>query len=120
MVMTDAFESWAIVEIMGHKQLAGRVSEQVVAGQTFVRIDVPAVGGLSPFTKLVGPASIYAITPVAEDVAKLYADRLRERPVSAWDFAPSVRAAIEAHVGDDDGEPCACCNRFPCVCDPGF
>ena len=29
----EKFESWAIVEIMGHKKLAGYVGEQTIAGR---------------------------------------------------------------------------------------
>jgi hypothetical protein len=94
--MGEPFEQWCIVEIMGHKQLAGRVSEQVVAGKGFVRVDVPAVGDLQEFTKIVGPDSIYCLTPVSEKVAKLFAEKLRERPVSTWDLPAPARAAIES------------------------
>ena len=43
---------WAIVEIMGHKRYAGHVSEQVVGGASFVRVDVPEHGECQAFTKL--------------------------------------------------------------------
>ena len=39
----QSFDKWAIVELMGHRKLAGRATEQVVAGQAFLRIDVPEV-----------------------------------------------------------------------------
>jgi hypothetical protein len=38
---TPKFHSWAIVELFGHNQLAGLVTEQTIAGQSFIRIDVP-------------------------------------------------------------------------------
>jgi len=43
--MSDSktFESWAIVEVMGHRQFAGYVSEQAIGGASFVRVDVPEV-----------------------------------------------------------------------------
>lgn len=37
------FEQWAIVELMGHRRLAAKVTEQVIAGQAMLRIDVPQV-----------------------------------------------------------------------------
>jgi len=70
--MTDsrAFECWAIVEVMGHRQFAGFVSEQAIGGSSFVRVDVPAVDAdgeqLPAFTKLLGAGSIYAISPCTE------------------------------------------------------
>lgn len=38
----EKFDSWAILELMGHRKLAGRVSEATLAGGAFVRIDVPS------------------------------------------------------------------------------
>ena len=67
------FDEWAIVEVMGHKQFAGHVTEQALGGASFVRVDVPEVKvgetrhhgeeTLPAFTKLLGAGSIYAISP---------------------------------------------------------
>ena len=59
----EKFEEWAVVEIMGHKRFAGKVTEQAMGGAGFVRIDVPEItlpsGDVLPaFTKLFGAASI--------------------------------------------------------------
>ena len=35
------FECFALVEIFGHTRIAGKVTEQVIAGTGFVRVDVP-------------------------------------------------------------------------------
>lgn len=35
------FEGWAIVELMGHRRLAGWVSEVEIAGAPMLRLDVP-------------------------------------------------------------------------------
>lgn len=37
----DTFEGWAILELMGHRRLGGYIREQEIAGQAFLRIDVP-------------------------------------------------------------------------------
>lgn len=37
-----AFESWAILELMGHRRLAGYVREITLAGAGMLRIDVPS------------------------------------------------------------------------------
>ena len=39
------FEEWAILELMGHRKLAGKVTEQTIGSSTFVRIDVPGGDG---------------------------------------------------------------------------
>lgn len=35
--------AWAILELLGHRRLAGRVSEVTLAGTTMLRLDVPSV-----------------------------------------------------------------------------
>jgi hypothetical protein len=71
----ERFDSWGIAEVMGHKKFAGRITEQALAGGVLVRVDVPAVttarGKQVPeYSKLIGVASIYCITPTSEEVAR--------------------------------------------------
>lgn len=79
--MTDSeqpeqrFEHWAVVDLFGHQRLAGRVTEQVIAGTGFLRIDVPREDG-SFVTKLQNPKSVYAMAPCSEEVAREAAKRL--------------------------------------------
>lgn len=101
---------WAIVEVMGHKKFAGFVSEQVLGGASFVRIDIPAVDGQAEFSKLFSAGSIYCITPVVEDIARGMAGTYRERPVQAYDLPSEWRDKISGKTlpapsndyGDDD------------------
>lgn len=79
------FEQWAMVELFGHQKIAGLVSEQSVGGCAFVRVDVPAVGDVSAYTKLYGNAAIYAMTFVTEEVARAAAAAYRVRPVSEYE-----------------------------------
>jgi len=100
---TKPFESWAIVEVMGHRQFAGFVSEQAIGGASFVRVDVPEVGTgdgkLPGFTKLLGPGSIYAISPCTEETARAFAERSRQRSFNLYE-APRL-AAPASHDVDD-------------------
>jgi hypothetical protein len=78
----EKFEEWAIVEIMGHKRFAGRVTEQAIGGASFVRIDVPDIelktGDVLPaFTKLFGAASVYCISPTTKEAALAFAESIR-------------------------------------------
>ena len=97
---TSTFDAWCIVEILGRKVVAGRVTEQVIAGQGFVRVDVPAVGDRSGFTQLYGPSSIYAITPTTEEVATAYAARNVAAPIHLFQLALPERT----NPMDDDEE----------------
>lgn len=40
--MADRFEEWVVLELLGHRRLAGYLSEQQVAGAGFLRLDVPS------------------------------------------------------------------------------
>lgn len=84
---TTPAASWAVVELMGHRKLAGLVSEEIRFGAPMCRIDVPANGEIAAFTQYYGGQAIYAMTPVSEQVARGVATRLQARPVSVWDIA---------------------------------
>ena len=108
-----AFDSWCIVEILGRKVVAGRVTEQAIAGQGFIRIDVPAVGDQVGFTQMYGPGSIYAITPTTEEIARAFVARNVGAPIQPWQLAlPEPTPQEEVDMGydpnhdpsDDDGE----------------
>ena len=90
----EPFSEWAICELMGHRKLAGRVSEATLAGGAFFRIDVPGVpteGEPDPViaTQFYSPAAVYCITPVSEEHARMMAKRFRPEPVSRYEI-PSV------------------------------
>ncbi len=84
---------WAYVEIMGHNQIAGHLTEQTIAGQGFLRIDVPAVDEVPGYTKLISPSSVYAINPIGEVEAVAIARKLRKRPIEPYMMAPAQRPA---------------------------
>lgn len=75
---------WAIVEIMGHKVVAGYVSKDEMFGKPLVRIDVPGTSAYPQFTQHYGVDSIYCITYVSEDVARRAAEAGKVNPVSVY------------------------------------
>ena len=95
-------EEWAIVELMGHRQHAGRVSEVARYGTVMLRIDIPVDGTF--VTKYAGGSTIYALTPVTEDVARAAAARMADpRPTIPAGFRP---AQLSHHAAsEDDDEP---------------
>lgn len=82
--MADKFEQWCIVELFGHNIMAGLVSEQVIGGQSFVRVDVPATADQPAFTKFFGSGAIYAMTPTDETTARAAVVGLRQRPIETY------------------------------------
>jgi hypothetical protein len=85
-------EQWAIVELMGHVRLAGRLSEVERFGSKLGRLDIPlADGGF--VTKEFGGASVYAITYVDEATARIVALRNQVQPVHSWELPKPLPAA---------------------------
>lgn len=82
--MSEAFEQFCIVELFGHQKIAGKVSEQVVGGQSFVRVDVPETKRSGAFTRLFGAGAIYSITPVSEEIATRAAESIYVEPVTVY------------------------------------
>ena len=102
--------SWAIVELMGHRKLAGLVSEETKFGTAMLRIDVPAIGDIAAFTQYYGGTSIYAMTPCSEQVARGVAAKIQARPVQVWDLAavtsdPQARLSFRSIDEDDEDRP---------------
>jgi hypothetical protein len=111
----EQLDTWAILEVMGHRTYAGRVTEQVIAGAALLRIDVPETtaidGGLPTpaFTKMVGIGSVYCLTPCAEDVARKAARQLERGrdpiPVYIPHEPPRLNAGPDYEIVNDDDEP---------------
>lgn len=89
------FDSWCLLEIMGHQKFAGRVTEETIAGSAFLRIDIPErADGTPAFTKFFSPSSVYSFTPMAEDLVRGIAAELRNAPIAAYDLPAEMRAKL--------------------------
>lgn len=99
---TTTFEGWAILELMGHRRLIGRLSTAVIAGASFLRIDIPMDGAEA--TQFYSPSAVYAITPTTEELARRAAHLNTVAPVSRFELpAPKASAAPDLDQEDDDG-----------------
>lgn len=100
------FEEWAIVEMLGHRRLAGHLREVTIAGAGFLRLDIPPAGDDPGRTQLIAPGSVYAIHPVAEDLARAMAAKWRPEPVQRWELPAGVvdaKPAGDEDLDDEDG-----------------
>jgi hypothetical protein len=95
------FEAWAIVELMGHRKIAGKVSEEIIAGAPLLRIDVPEVPAQAAFTTFYGPHTIYSLTPTTEDIARRFACAMRTMPVEPYEIR---QLSAPAPITVDDEE----------------
>ncbi len=88
---------WGIVELLGHVQMAGRLSEEPRFGTTLGRCDVPTGDGFT--TRYFGGNSIYRVTITDEATA-------REAAMPARPYAFGARRALPAHSDDfEDTNP---------------
>lgn len=103
---TEKFESWAIVELFGHNKIAGKCSEQNIAGTNMLRIDVPETDTNPPFSRLLGHGAIYAINPVTEEVATHWAKSLQVAPLQRWDISIYMKKnkLVLSQLAQGDGE----------------
>lgn len=114
--------TWAVVELMGHVRLAGRLSEEEHFGAKMGRLDIPkppdpkcflcggsgakppATVGEPPLpcdaaccrdeftTTFFGGGSVYRITAVTEEVARAVGRRSQPEPVHAWELPKALPA----------------------------
>lgn len=101
---TEIFKDWAILELMGHRRLAGMVTEQTIGGAAFIRIDIPGADGKSS-TQFYSPAAVYAITPTTEELARAVAASSQPAPVQRWEL-PQLKEPEEqgSYAGEEDDD----------------
>jgi hypothetical protein len=93
--MADEFATWAIVELMGHRRLAGWLTEEQLAGAAFLRLDVPAADGQPAATQYYSPSSVYCITPTTEEIARAAAAVGRPAPIQRWELPRAADPDID-------------------------
>lgn len=115
----DGYRGWAILELMGHRRLAGYVLEQEIAGHGFIRIDVydrvwiegehvPPVA-----TQFYSPNAVYCLTPTTPEIAIAVAKSSRPEPVARWELpAPEPRKECAAHPGSGHLADSPACDRM--------
>lgn len=87
----ETFDLWCLVELFGHQKIAGRCTEQNIAGTNMLRVDVPETSKNPSFTRLFGSAAIYAINPIDEVSARAIAERLEVAPIIAWQADEAIQ-----------------------------
>lgn len=101
MTEDQIFAQWVVLELMGHRRLAGFLTEQEIAGNSFLRLDIPGQQGT---TQWYSPSAVYAITPTTEDIARAVAATSQPAPVQRWEL-PAARDETEhaaAHANVED------------------
>ncbi len=101
--MADPFEDWAIVELMGHRRLAGYAADAEMFGTRMLRLDIyDATGCLPVLTQFYGGGAVYCLTPTTEDIARKIGGRSSPAPVSRFELEQRP-ADMGPAPGADDG-----------------
>jgi len=109
---------WAVVELMGHRVMAGRVSEVTFAGAGMVLVEVFVGDAPEPVASpMHAPSALYGITPCTEEHARRVAGfHLRDLPTrpalpaptesDSWEIVSREHSSMEREGDDgDDGHP---------------
>lgn len=91
--------TWGIVELMGHKIVAGQIQKSELLGKPMLRVDVPATPVYPAFTQFYGDSAIYCVTFTSAEVAELTAQRISVNPVSV--YMPDL-ITVEQHEAQVD------------------
>jgi hypothetical protein len=96
--MTEQFQGFFIVELMGHKRMVGFVSEVEIAGSPFLRVDAP-VGNEKKVTQFYSSGAVYCLTPTTEETVKRLSTLNHPEPVQQWELP-----LFDGRDDGDDGE----------------
>lgn len=96
------FEAFAIVELMGHARIAGKVSEETIAGQAMLRVDVPPTDNRDAYTKFYSAGAVYCLTPTDEATMLLAVDQFNVPPISPYVLRMPESPLLAEKVYDDN------------------
>lgn len=105
---SDPIDGWAIVELFGHRRLAGRICQVEMFGAAFLRLDIPGDGPDDWTTQLYGGAAVFCVSPCSEAAARAVAARAQPEPVHTWELP---RASEPDDPDDGEEELCPTCGR---------
>ncbi len=69
--MSEPYNGWSVLELLGHRRLHGLVQETTLAGAGMLRIDVyQGPAGAPALTQYYPPSSVYCLTPTTEEACR--------------------------------------------------
>lgn len=102
--MEKPIEQYAVVEMMGHRKVIGKVTESEIGTGSLLKVTVLGKDGDPDRTEYIGIASIYCLTIVTEETARQAAAACSPEPTFAWQVRerPALVAASDYDEGDED------------------
>jgi hypothetical protein len=113
---------WLELELLGHRQRTGYVTEVTVAGAAMLHIDLPAklFGGEPDAWEEYAPSALYGLNPVREESVRRAwesqrrAAEERARREAEWQRMQDQRALTAGDDGDEVPDECACEVGYTC------
>lgn len=109
---------WAVVEVMGHRFHAGKISEQIIAGSGFLKVEALSVSAEDPTveqwtTVLYQPSALFSIRPATEEQVRREAPKFYPARPSAPALTPG-RYPLDDDLEDQHPDGCSCedCEPF--------
>jgi hypothetical protein len=93
-------EYWALVELMGHNWIIGRITQSELGDGTLLQVDAIKENGEFAFTRILSSTAIYAINACTQEVAiQLAKDGLNHwaSPILVLDL-PALKAEIREEL----------------------
>jgi hypothetical protein len=94
-------KTYAVIEMMGHRKIIGVIEQSNYSPNNLIRVDVLNADGEIDRTEHIGTGSIYCLTEVSEEAAKLSAKSNFSKPSVAWDI-PNHKSLPEYEEPDYD------------------
>lgn len=118
---------WAVVEIFGHQRFSGQISEQSIAGDKMVRLDVPAVpevrkpGAMGRFHPVTGGRApvgqvwrYTTVSPPVDGFTKLFGVK------AIYAITPTAEAIVRAALEAEQRGRVHRAEDIECVPDPAI
>ena len=104
----ERWQTWAVLELMGHVRTGGLVTEEERFGAKLGRVDIPTPEG-GFVTQYFGGGSIYRLTICDEATARRVAASNRPAPLHPWEMpcrlpGPPPAETIEEPDEDEGSE----------------
>lgn len=94
----EAFDCWAVLELFGHKQVVGHVTEARIGSGRFLRVEVPATDELPAMTKYYGTGAVFGLHVIEEELAMKLVESVRG---GGWGDLP-VQVPVTTADADED------------------
>ena len=94
----EKFESWCLVEIMGHLKVAGKATTMNFGSTVMLKVDIPETKSQPEFSRMFGMSSIFSITPCDEKTARIHAESYRTSPTINYSFDRVVEKEVSIRI----------------------